>query len=155
VAYASIEFIENVLRDEFITYPSDLGPYLNFAQTIIDSRLIGAYATPFDDDTLYPGGVPALIQWVTAYLVAFKFFDERTAIENLGEDNAGKRWWDLAMALLGGIVDGAYLLYLADGTLVIGTGSTSGPRSYPSGVREKAPSADNIPYFTREQAGNW
>jgi len=154
VPYVDVGFIQNILRDEFTTYPQNLDDYLSFAQTVIDARLVGLYDTPFDDTAVYPD-VPMLIQWIAAYLVAYKLFDAKTSIVEGNENSAGQRWWDMADSLLGGIVDGAYLLHLADGTVIVGSGSTNSPRFYPSGVREKAPSAENIPYFSRDQATNW
>jgi hypothetical protein len=153
VAYSTIDFVKNVLRDEFLSYPSDISAELGFAQAEINSRLAGTYHLPFDDTAQY-AEVPVLIQWITAYLVGYKLYDSATATLEL-DNSRGKEWWEMAQRWLSGIVEGDYLLHLADGTVVPGIGSTTGPRSYPSGVREKAPSTDNIPYFTREQAGNW
>jgi hypothetical protein len=153
VSYVSIDFIRNVLRDDFLKYPADLDPYLSFAEAEINSQLIGTYALRFDDTLIYPE-VPAMIQWIAAYLVGYKLYDERTAIEDLS-NSRGQLWYDMAQRWLRGIVEGTYLLHLADGTVIGGAGSTTGPRSYPSGVREKVPSAENIPFFNRDQAGNW
>ena len=153
MAYVEVDYIQRVLRDDFLTYPDDLTPYLDFAQMEINAQLVGQYPLPFDDITKYTE-VPALIKWIAAYLVGFKLYDERTAVEDI-DGSHGKMWWDMAQRWLKGIVEGDYLLHLADGTVLVGTGSTTGPRFYPSGVRDKAPSTDNVPYFNREQAGNW
>lgn len=153
MSYVDLDFATKVLKDEYLTWPADMTDYNHFAETEINARLVGLYAIPFDDPTLYPS-VPPLIQWVAAYLIGYKIYDELTSIEDLANPR-GKEWWEMAQRWLGGIVEGDYLLHLADGTVVEGLGSTSGPRSYPSGVREKAPSTDNNPYFTRAQAGEW
>ena len=153
MSYADLDFVKNILRDDYLRYPSDLSDYSNFAQMEIDSRLAGQYLIPFDDVAVY-ATVPPLIQWVYAYLVGYKLYDERTSIEDINNPK-GQQWWEMAQRWLTGIVEGDYLLHLEDGTVVVSAGSTTGPRSYPDGVREKAPSADNVPYFTRAQAGEW
>lgn len=153
MAYVNVDFIRNVLRDDFLKYPADLDPYLNFAQTEINSQLIGIYHIPFDDTGVY-SEVPPLIKWIAAYLVGYKLYDERTSVSDL-DNSRGQMWWEMAQNWLRGIVEGTYLLHLADGTVIDGAGSTTGPRSYPSGIRDKAPSAENLPFFSRDQAGNW
>lgn len=153
MAYVGLDKIKRILRDDFLTYPEDMTPYLDFAETEINSRLIGVVPIPFDEPTLY-ATVPPLIQWVSAYLVGYKLYDERTAVEDL-VNSRGKEWWDMAQRWLTGIVDGTYLLHLEDGTPVDTIGGTTGPRSYPTGIREKAANSDNVPYFSRSQAGEW
>jgi len=153
MAYVELDYIRRVLRDDLITYPSDMTDYVSFAEAEIDSQLIARFAIPFDDSLKYPGGVPALIKWIAAYIVGFKLYDEMTATS--GDDqNRGDKWWAMAQAWLMGLKDGTYDLILEDGT-VVDDGNPTGPRAYPSGQRDKAPSSDNVPYFTRAQAGEW
>lgn len=151
--YATLDFVKNILRDDYLRYPSDIANYADFAEMEIDSRLAGQYIIPFDDTAAY-ATVPPLIQWIYSYLVGYKLYDERTSIEDLNNPK-GQQWWEMAQNWLKGIVEGDYLLHLEDGTVVVSAGSTTGPRSYPDGLRDKAPSADNIPYFTRADAGEW
>jgi len=153
VSYVTLDYVKNVLKDDYLRYPSDMLPYYSFAEMEINSRLAGQYDIPFDDTAKY-ASVPPLIQWIAAYLVGYKLYDEGTALTQL-ESSRGERWWEMAQNWLTGIVEGTYLLHLVDGTVVESAGSTTGPRSYPSGVRDKAPSTDNEPYFTRAQAGEW
>lgn len=153
MAYVGLDFIKNVLRDDYLIYPADMASYMNFAETEINAKLVGVYPIPFDDIVFY-AEVPALIQWIAAYLVGYKLYDERTSLSDI-DNPAGQRWWDMAQNWLNGIVEGTYLLHLPDGTIVDSPGSTLGPSSYPSGVRDKAPSTENVPYFTRAQAGEW
>jgi len=153
MAYVELAYIKKVLRDDLLTYPSDITDYLDFAETEINGQLVGQFAIPFDNVALY-AEVPSLIKWIAAYLVGYKIYAERTGTMNI-EDTNGHRWWIMAQTWLQGIVDGKYDLILSDGTVVEETGSTSAPRSYPTGAKDKAPSADNVPYFTRAQAGEW
>jgi hypothetical protein len=153
VPYVELDFVKRILRDDYLIYPEDMSDYNNFAETEINSRLVGQFAIPFDDTALYPT-VPPLIQWIAAYLIGYKIYDERTSVEDLA-NSRGKEWWEMAQRWLTGIVEGTYLLHLEDGTVVDSVGSTTGPRSYPAGVRDKAPSTENVPYFTRAQAGEW
>lgn len=150
--YVELPTIKKVLRDDYLIYPDDIDPYIDFAETEINGRLAGTYPIPFDEVTLY-ASVPPLIQWISAYLVGYKLYDEMTSLEDI-EKSTGDKWWEMAQRWLLGLVEGDYLLHLADGTLVENSASTR-PRSYPSGVRDKAPSTDNIPYFNRSQAGEW
>jgi hypothetical protein len=152
MAYVELDYIQRVLRDDLITYPADLTDYVQFAETEINSHLVARYAIPFDDLTKY-SEVPALIKWIAAYLVGFKLYDEKTATSNI-EGSRGDKWWAMAQAWLIGLKDGTYDLILEDGTIVE-DGSTTGPRAYPTGPRDKAPSSDNVPYFSRSQAGEW
>ncbi len=151
--YASLDLVKLILRDDYLRYPSDITDYAAFAEMEIDSRLAGQYSIPFDDTAVY-ATVPTLIQWIYCHLVGYKMYDERTSLEDISNPK-GQHWWDMAQKWLAGIVEGDYLLSLADGTVVVSAGSTTGPRSYPEGLRDKAPSADNVPYFTRAQAGEW
>lgn len=151
--YASLDFVKNILRDDYLRYPSEIDNHANFAEMEIDSRLAGQHSIPFDDVAVY-ATVPPLIQWIYSYLVGYKLYDERTSLEDINNPK-GQQWWDMAQKWLTGIVEGDYLLHLEDGTVVVSAGSTTGPRSYPEGVRDKAPSADNLPYFTRADAGEW
>lgn len=151
--YAPLDFVKRILRDDFLTYPQDMGLYYDFAEAEINSRLLGTYTIPFTANPPYTD-VPMLIQWITAYLVGYKIYDEMTALENL-ENHRGHQWWAMAQLWLSGLVEGTHLLHLADGTVVVSLGSTTSPRFYPNGVRDKAPSADNLPLFTRSQVGEW
>ena len=153
MAYVDLAFVKKVLRDDYLRYPSDLTDYDNFAQTEIHSRLRGKFTIPFDDTNNY-ASVPPLIKWVASYLIGYKLYDERTSFDS-SETSKGQQWWDMAQHWLTGLVEGDYLLHLADGTAVEGSGSTTQPRSYPSGVRDKAPSTDNTPLFKRSQVGEW
>ncbi len=153
MSYVDLSVIKRVLRDDYLRYPSEITEYTDFAEMEINSKLLGQYSIPFDDTGLY-ATVPPLIQWITAYLVGYKLYDERTSIEDI-DNPRGQTWWEMAQRWLDGIVEGSYLLHLEDGTVVVSAGATTGPRAYPTGVRDKAPSADNIPYFTRADAGEW
>ena len=153
MSYVDLEFVKNVLRDDYLVYPTDMAIYNDFAQTEINSRLAGTFSIPFDDITLY-SAVPPLIKWIAAYLIGYKLYDERTSFENI-ENSRGTEWWNMAQMWLNGLVEGTYLLHLANGTVVENLGSITAPRFYPNGVRDKAPSTDNVPYFTRAQAGEW
>lgn len=150
MSYTDAKFTKRVLQDDFLSYPSELNPYFDFAESIINGRLAGQYEVPFAD-----GSIPVLIRWIASYLVGYKLYDRAAALQELSDSNMGQKWWEMAQNLLTGIVEGEYLLHLEDGTLVEIAGSTSGPRAYPSGVREKAPSTENVPFFKRAQAGNW
>lgn len=154
MSYAELDFVKRVLREDYVDFPKDFGVYDEFAQAIINSRLAGIYTVPFTVGSPC-AEIPALVQWITAYLIGYKIFDERTSLEGLPADNKGTEWLEMAHSLLTGLVEGTYLLYCADGTVIEGLGSITAPRFYPDGIRDKAPSADNIPYFNREQAGNW
>lgn len=151
--YTTLDFVKKVLRDDFLTYPQEMAPYYDFAEAEINARLLGTYDIPFDNIALYPD-VPVLIQWIAAYLIGYKLYDEHTALENL-ENHRGHQWWAMAQLWLTGLVEGTHLLHLADGTVVVTLGSTTSPRFYPNGVREKAPSTDNLPFFKRSQVGEW
>lgn len=154
MGYVELDFIKRVLRDDYLVFPQDFGVYDEFAQAIINARLAGVYIVPFTEGTPC-AEIPMLVKWITAYLVGYKIFDERTSFEGLPDDNKGQEWWDMAHSLLTGLAEGTYLLHCADGTVIESLGSVTAPRFYPSGVRDKAPSADNLPYFSRDQAGNW
>lgn len=153
MSYTEVEFVQNVLQDDFLKYPANLVPFFEFAEAIINARLAGKYALPFDDTSLYPS-VPVLIKWIASYLVGYKLYDKATATQDISS-NRGEAWLAMAHDWLTKIAEGDYLLHLEDGTVVESAGSTTGPRAYPSGVRDKAPSADNTPLFTRAQAGEW
>lgn len=153
MAYVELDFVKNVLRDDYLKYPADLDAYMNFAETEINSRLVAQFHIPFDDVAVYPT-VPPLIKWIAAYLVGWKLYDERVSTINM-ENAPHDKWWSLAQSWLTGLMDGTYILHLDDGSVVGDSDSTTGPRAYPTGLREKAVSSDNVPYFTRSQAGEW
>lgn len=154
MSYVELDFVKRVLRDDYLIYPESIDDYDDFAKAEINARLAGTYLVPFDDALLYPA-VPPLIKWIAAYLVGYKLFDERTSMEELGEATKGTEWWNMAQLWLNGLAGGTYVLSDIDGSAVVAIGSITAPRFYPSGLKLKAPNADNVPYFTRDQAGKW
>lgn len=153
MSYVELDFVKRVLRDDYLVFPESIDDYDNFARAEINARLAGTYLIPFDDIGLY-ASVPPLITWIAAYLVGYKLFDERTSMEDL-DNSKGTEWWNQAQLWLTGLASGEYLLSDADGIPVTAIGSITAPRFYPNGVRVKANSDENIPYFTRDQAGKW
>lgn len=155
MAYAAIADVKNVLRDAHFSYPSDISAQLDYAEAQVNSKLGGRYALPFDDTSLYTS-VPVQIKWITSYLVAYKLWDEVTLIEGQQNDTAAQRWLQHAMEWLDRIASGDERLTYSDGSLVdLPAGASGAPRFYPSGIRDKADSEDNEPYFTRAQAHEW
>lgn len=155
MAYTDIETIRHVLDDAFATYPPNIDSLTEYAQTEIDSKLVGRFPVPFDDTSKYPGGVPVLIKWIASYLAGYKLWDQRTVLEGSVSDTAAARWKAMADLMIDELRSGDRDLVDASGVIIDPSGSPSAPRFYPSGVRDKAPSQDNVPYFTRAQAGEW
>jgi phage gp36-like protein len=154
LSYTDVETIQKVLTDELAEYPVNIDSEVEWAATEIDSKLSGRYELPFDDISKY-ATVPVLIKWIASYLVGYKIWDMKTILEGQTEDTAGARWKAMADLMLDELKAGERFLVDASGALIEAVGGTTAPRFYPSGVRLKAPSSDNIPYFTRAQAGEW
>lgn len=152
MAYATYEDIKNILKNNFIQYPDDITEELEYAEAEIHSALAGHYPLRFDDTALY-AAVPVQIKWITALLVGWRLFDSVTVLEGQTDAIAGKRWHKDATYWLKRLGSGDSRLTTEDGTLI--ESESSLPRSYPAGTRDKAPSIDNEPWFTRAQAGNW
>lgn len=154
MVYVDIGTIEKVLSSGLTDYPSDISMEQEFASAYINSRLASRYELPFDDVTKYLE-VPILIKWIAAYLVGYKIWDMKTILEGQTEDTAGARWKAMADLMLDQLSAGDLLLVDVDGAEIVPVGSTTAPRYYPGGVKLKAPESDNVPYFTRAQAGEW
>lgn len=154
MSYVELDFVKRVLRDDYLVYPENMDDYDSFAKAEINARLAGTYLVPFDDIAIYPTGVPPLIKWIAAYLIGYKLFDERTSLEGL-DNPKGLEWWNMAQMWLLGLSGGDYILSDPLGVPVISIGSITAPRFYPSGYKNKANSDENVPYFTRDQAGKW
>lgn len=155
MAYTDIDTIQHVLEDAFATYPTDITSLTEYAQTEIDSKLAGRFSLPFDDTDKYAGGVPVLIKWIASYLAGYKLWDQRTVLEGSVSETAAARWKAMADLMIDELRSGDRDLVGDNGVLIEPSGSPSAPRFYPSGVREKAASEDNVPYFKRSQAGEW
>lgn len=153
MAYCTIADVKNVLLESLYTYGANVDDQIAFAESEIDSILGGVYALPFDDASLY-ASVPVQIEWAAALLAAFKCWDEVVPLEGQKDDTAAARWRKMALDRLTQIAEGDARLTLADGTVVTDL-STTAPRFYPGGVKEKADEGDNTPMFTRAQAGEW
>ena len=151
--YAVLADIKKILSDEFYDFGTEVDSEIEFAEAIIDSYLGGVYLLKFDDVARYTS-VPTAIRWIAAFLAAWRLFDLSTVLEGTTDATAADRWKMKAMEWLQAIKEGSSSLVLDDGTLVALPMSTL-IRSYPSGVRDKAPSNDNDPMFTRAQAGEW
>lgn len=152
MAYVTIDKIQNVLSVDFAAYANSVDTEIGWAESEIDSLLGGHYSTPFDDTSLY-SAVPPTIEWIAALLTGWKIWDAKTVLEGVEDDTAAGRWKEMAYKAIAELKSGERTLINVDGTTVSKT--TSGPRFYPSGVKEKADSADNLPYFKRAQAGEW
>lgn len=153
MAYADVANVKKVLKDTLYSYPASIEDELEFAEAYVNGRLAGHYPLTFDDTSLYTS-VPRQIKWITSYLVAYKLWDFVVPLEGQTDDTAAARWKKLADDWLDRLVAGDETLILDDGTLVV-ISNSGAPRFYPSGIKEKADSADNEPWFTRSQVGEW
>ena len=153
MSYADFEDVKRILKTNLIQYPDDITDEIEFSEAVVDSHLAGNFALRFDDTNNY-AAVPVQIKWITALLVGWRLFDPLTILEGQTGTSAGERWKKEAGDWLKCLATGACRLTLADGTLIEATESSL-PRSYPSGTRDKAPSDDNDPMFTRDQAHSW
>lgn len=153
MAYVTIKEVTEILDNDLIQYPDDIDNQIEYAETKIDSRLMGAFDLKFDDVALY-ASVPVQIKWIAALLVGFRIWDAKTPLEGQQDSTAGTRWKREAEDWLKCLLKGDCGLTLDDGTL-IGVSASMIPRAYPEGIRDKAPSAENIPWFTRAQAHEW
>lgn len=151
--YATFDDVKKILKTSYIQYPDDIGDEIEFAEAMVDSHLAGHLALRFDDTAKY-ATVPIQIKWITALLVGWRLFDTVTILEGQVDQTAGTKWKKEAEDWLDCLVSGDCRLTLEDGTLIDAT-TSSLPRSYPAGTRDKASSDDNEPYFTRAQAGQW
>lgn len=152
MAYVALGDIKKVLKDSIYDYPGDISDEIEFATTYINGRLAGHYPLPFDDTSLY-ASVPTQIKWIAAHLVGYKLWDQVVPLEGQTSDTAAGRWKELADNWLDRLVAREELLVLADGTVIdVSDGSL---RFYPSGVKDKADSADAVPMFTRADAHEW
>jgi len=154
LAYLDIDDARKVLKENIFQYPADIDAEIEFAQTVINSKLAGFFTLPFDDVVTY-ATVPLEIKWIGALLTSYKLWDGVVALEGQADDTAAKRWHKEAMEWLECLREGRCSLTLVDGTIVVPPDTAGGPRSYPDGVRTKADSADNDPLFTRAQVGSW
>lgn len=152
VAYLAVGDVKKVLKDDIFNYPADIASEIEFAETYINGRLAGHYPLPFDDTAIYTT-VPTQIKWIAAHLVAYKLWDQVVPLEGQLSDTAAARWKKLADDWLDRLVALEELLVLEDGTAI----DVSNPslRYYPSGVRDKADSDDNVPFFSRADAHEW
>ena len=149
MAYATIEDLRRVLKDEFFDYPASIDDELERAKSKIDSHLASRYSLPFDNTSLY-ATVPVQIKWIASYLVAYYLWDSVTVLEGQVDDTAAQRWLSMANTWLDRIAEGKDRLTLDDGTLVTDLSAAAGK---PRGLDR---TAEDEPYwFTREQAHNW
>ena len=153
MAYADFEDVKKILKARFLQYPDDISNEIEFAEAKVNTMLAGHYTLRFDDLAAYTS-VPIEIKWITSLLVGWRLEDQATVLEGQTSSTAGKRWKREAEDWLKCLAEGECRLTLEDGTL-IDLPSSSLPRSYPDGVRSKAPSEDNDPFFTRDQAHVW
>lgn len=153
MAYVDLAGIKKVLKDNLFDYPADISNEIEFAESYINGRLAGHYPLRFDDVTKYPT-VPLQIKWITAHLVGYKLWDSVVPLEGQDDDTAAGRWKKLADDWLSRLAEQDELLVLEDGTVIEIT-SGSALRFYPTGIREKASSEDNVPFFTRADAHKW
>ena len=151
--YAVLADIKKILSAELYDFGIEVDSEIEFAEAVIDSSLGGIYLLKFDDVSRYQS-VPTAIRWITAFLAAWRLFDLQTILEGTTDATAAERWKMKAMEWLKAIKEGSSRLVLDDGTLITMPPSAL-IRSYPSGMRVKAPSAANDPMFTRSQVGDW
>jgi hypothetical protein len=153
LAYVTYDEVKVILANDLIQYPDQIDNHIEYAEAKIDSRLLGSFDLRFDDVSLYDS-VPVQIKWIAALLVGWRLWDQATPLEGQQDSTAGTRWKREAEDWLKCLVKGDCGLTLDDGTL-IGTSDSMLPRAYPTGTRDKAPSAANVPWFTRAQAHEW
>jgi len=154
MAYCTIADVKKVLTTDFYTYGAEVDDQIAWAEGEIDSVLGGHYSLPFDDTGTY-SEVPVQIIWAASHLAAAKLWDEKTPLEGQTTDTRADEWRDAAMARLEKVSSGDEALTYLDGTVIFPNLATTHPRFYPSGVKDKADNADNKPFFTRAQAGEW
>ncbi len=152
MAYVVLADVKKILKDSLFNYPADIASEFEFAETYINGRLAGHYPLPFDDTGTY-ASVPTQIKWIAAHLVGYKLWDGVVALEGQTSDTAAARWKKLADDWLDRLVALEELLVLADGTVITITNGSL--RFYPSGIRDKAASTDNVPMFKRADAHEW
>ena len=151
--YVSYDEVKELLKTDLLQYPDNIDNHIEYAEAKIDSKLLGSFGLRFDDTGLY-ASVPVQIKWIAALLCGWRLWDSATVLEGQQDSTAGTRWKREAEDWLKCLVKGDCGLTLDDGTL-IGVSHSMIPRAYPTGIRDKAPDEDNVPYFTRADAHNW
>lgn len=155
MAYVTVVEVRRLLKAEYLEYPEDLTEHHSNAQATIDGKLAGHYVVPFDNVTIY-AEVPLQIKQIAAWLVGASIWGQTTVLEGAVNSDKAEEWVEMAMLWLTEIAGGDMSLTDSTGVVISSTTANGeGIRSYPGGVREKAPSSDNNPIFTRAQAGEW
>lgn len=154
MSYITVTEVERLLRADFIQYPEDIDEHHEYGQAMVDGRLGGHYVLPFDDVATY-ATVPRQIEQIMAWFIGASLWDQATTLEGAVEDDQAERWRTEAGEWLAYIISGDMALTTDAGLVIVSISDSGGVRSYPTGLRDKADDDQNVPLFTRAQAGEW